>query len=125
MGSLLKKLSKKFVGIFEMHYSVKLNKHSVLQIQEAITYISKVLFAPDTAKAWSDYLEKKIAGLDTMPERFPLVDKEPWHSNGIRKMPVKNFIVYYYVDNDLKEVWITAVVYAKQNQLNALSEIPL
>jgi toxin ParE1/3/4 len=59
-----------------------------------------------------------------MPARFPLVDKEPWRTNGIRKMPVKNFVVYYCIDESKKEVWITAVVYSKRDQLNALKEMP-
>lgn len=107
-----------------MEYSVKLTSYSIFQIQETVSYISKVLLVPETATAWSDYLENQIAKLDIMPARFPLVDKEPWHTNGIRRMPVKNFVVYYYIDESKKEVWITSVVYSKRDQLNALKEIP-
>lgn len=107
-----------------MEYSVRLTPHSVFQIQETVSYISKVLLVPETANAWSDYLENQIAKLDTMPARFPLVDKEPWRTNGIRRMPVKNFVVYYYIDENSKEVWVTSVVYSKRNQLNALKEMP-
>ena len=87
-----------------MEYSVKLTSYSVFQIQETISYISRVLFAPETAVAWSDYLEKRIADLNMMPARFPLVDSEPWRTNGIRKMLVKNFVVYYYIEESAKEV---------------------
>ena len=107
-----------------MEYSVKLTSYSISQIQETVSYISKVLLVPETAVAWSDYLEKQIVGLNKMPARFPLVDKEPWRSNGIRRMPVKNFIVYYFVEEKTKEVWVTAVVYSKRNQLNALKDMP-
>ncbi|MBQ3416972.1 MAG: type II toxin-antitoxin system RelE/ParE family toxin [Ruminococcus sp.] len=107
-----------------MEYSVRLTSYSIFQIQETISYISKVLLVPETATAWSGFLEKQIAGLNIMPARFPLVDIEPWRTNGIRRMPVKNFIVYYYVEENAKEVWITSVVYSKRNQLNALKEMP-
>lgn len=107
-----------------MKYSVKLTPHAILQTQETISYISKILLVPETAIAWSDCLEERISKLDTMPARFPLVEKEPWHSNGIRRMPVKNFIVYYYIDENNREVWVTAVVYSKRNQLEALKEMP-
>lgn len=107
-----------------MEYFVRLTSYSIFQIQEIISYISKVLLVPETAAAWSDYLEKQIAGLHIMPARFPLVDKEPWRTKGIRRMPVKNFLVYYFIEENTKEVWITSVVYSKRNQLNALKDMP-
>ncbi|MEE3333631.1 MAG: type II toxin-antitoxin system RelE/ParE family toxin [Ruminococcus sp.] len=107
-----------------MDYSVKLTSYSIFQIQKTISYISKVLLVPETAAAWSDYLEKQITGLSIMPTRFPMVDIEPWRTKGIRRMPVKNFIVYYYIEENTKEVWITSVVYSKRNQLNALKDMP-
>ena len=39
-------------------------------------------------------------------------------------MPVKNFIVYYYADDETKTVWVTAVVYGRRDQLNALKDMP-
>lgn len=48
-----------------------------------------------------------------MPERFSIVEDEPWKSRGYRKMPVKNFLVYYYVDEENNTVWVTAVVYGR------------
>ncbi|MEE0872738.1 MAG: type II toxin-antitoxin system RelE/ParE family toxin [Ruminococcus sp.] len=107
-----------------LDYSVRLTSYSIFQIQETISYISKVLLVPETAAAWSNYLEKQIAGLSIMPARFPPVDIEPWCTNGIRRMPVKNFIVYYFIEENTKEVWITSVVYSKRNQLNALKAMP-
>ena len=107
-----------------MEYSVKLTPHAIEQIQETIAYISKVLLVPETARAWSDYLQKEIAGLSTMPERFSAVDEEPWRSRGYRKMLVKNFIVYYYADDETKTVWVTAVVYGRRDRLNVLKDMP-
>ena len=107
-----------------MEYSVKLTPHAIVQIQETIGYISNVLLVPETAKVWSDYLQKEIAALSTMPERFSVVDEEPWQSRGYRKKPVKNFIVYYYVENESKTVWVTAVVYGQRDQLHALKNMP-
>lgn len=105
-------------------YSVKLTPHAIIQIQEAIAYISKVLLAPETAMLWANRLEKEISKLGTMPARFPLTDREPWKTIGYRKMSVKNFLVYYFTDEKAKTVWVTTVVYAKRDQLNALKEIP-
>ena len=107
-----------------LQYSVKVTPHAILQIQDTIAYISKELLVPETARAWSDYLEKQISELGTMPERFPIIEDEPWKSRGYRKMPLKNFIVYYYVDEERRAVWVTAVVYGRRDQLNALKQMP-
>lgn len=106
------------------NYTVKLTYFAISQIQETISYISIVLKEPETAKKWVDYLENQIDKLNYMPERFLVVEQEPWKSKGYRKMIIKNFIVYYYVDEKKKTVWVTSVVYGKRDQLNALNEMP-
>ncbi|MBQ7669946.1 MAG: type II toxin-antitoxin system RelE/ParE family toxin [Clostridia bacterium] len=102
---------------------LKLTPHAIAQIQETIAYISKVLLVPETARLWADRLEKEIGTLDIMPARFPLLDREPWRALGYHKMPIQNFIVYYFIDEGSKTVWVTAVVYARRDQLNALKDI--
>lgn len=107
-----------------MRYIVKLTPHAIDQIRETILYIAQVLLVPETANSWSDYLEKAVSGLGTMPERYPMVEEEPWKSRGYRKMPVHNFIVYYFIDEKQKTVWVTAVVYGRRDQMAALHEVP-
>ena len=118
------RLSKRYVRYSDMRYSVMLTPHATAQIGEAVSYISKVLLVPETAKAWADYLEKEIKSLDTLPERYRRIEEEPWRSLGFRVMVVKNFNVYYFVDDEKKTVWVTAVIYGKRDQLNALKELP-
>lgn len=36
--------------------------------------------------------ERTILSLSEFPYRCPLVQKEPWHSKGIRRMPIKPYI---------------------------------
>ena len=94
-------------------------------MEEAVQYISKILLELETARKWADTLQCEIEKLDTMPSRYPLTDEEPWHTKGIRKMPVKNFLVYYLVDEKKKAVWITAVIYGRRDQIAALLDMSL
>ena len=105
-----------------MRYEVKL---TVQEIEEAVQYISKILLEPETARKWADTLQCEIEKLDFMPSRYPLAEEEPWHTKGIRKMSVKNFLVYYLVDEEKKAVWITAVIYGRRDQIAALLDISL
>lgn len=107
-----------------MTYKVKLTEQAVVQIRETVGYISKVLMEPEVARHWSDRLKKEISTLDTMPRRYPLLNEEPWRTEGIRRMPVENFLVYYWVNDETSTVWITAVIYGKRDQLSALRSMP-
>ena len=107
-----------------MDYKVKLTDHAVAQLQEAVIYISKVLQASTVAKHWAARIKKELASLSTMPARYPLTEEEPWRTEGVHKMSVENFLVYYWIDEEKKIVWITAIVYARRDQLRVLREMP-
>lgn len=106
-----------------MRYKVKLTPQAIRQIEETVQYISKILLEPETARKWVDTLQHEIGKLDSMPARYPLTEEEPWHTKGIRKMPVKNFLVYYLIDEERKAVWIIAVIYGRRNQIAALLDL--
>ena len=103
-----------------MQYKVKLTAQAIGQIEETVQYISKILLEPETARKWADTLQYEIGKLDSMPSRYPLTEEEPWRMKGIHKMPVKNFLVYYLIDEDKKTVWIVAVIYGRRDQMAAL-----
>ena len=88
-------------------------------------YISVSLQASDTARTLLQTLRDEIRTLSSMPKRFPLTEEEPWRSDGLRKMPVKNFIVYYWVDEERQTVRIIAVLYARRDQKRALRSLDL
>ena len=103
-----------------MQYEVKLTAQAAEQIQEVVSYISKNLFEPETAKRWLNIIQENITSLNTMPARYPLTEEEPWRTYGIRKMVVKNFLVYYLINEEQKTVSVTAVIYGRRDQIAAL-----
>ena len=107
-----------------MRYEVKLTPQALGQIVETVQYISKTLLEPEIARKWADTLQREIRKLDSMPSRHPLTEEEPWRTKGIRKMPVKNFLVYYLVDEEKKTVWVTAVIYGRRDQISVLRDMP-
>ena len=108
-----------------MTYKVKLTNNALDQLKAAIEYISKVLREPEAARRWSNRIKNAISSLNNMPLRYPLVDEEPWHTEGIHKMNAENFIVYYWVDDANSVVWVTAVVYGRRDQISVLRNMPV
>lgn len=106
-----------------MDYKVKISPFAISQLEETVKYISEVLLSPETAIKWLNVLEKEIASLSLMPNRYPLTEDEPWKTNGIRKMLVKGFVVYYWINEEKNVVTVTAVIYGKRDQISALKEV--
>ena len=88
-------------------------------------YIADVLLAPDTALKYIQTIRREIGGLARMPARHKCVDQEPWRSRGVRKIIVKNFYVYYRIDEPAGTVYVLNVIYSRRDQLKALSHLKL
>lgn len=85
-------------------------------------YIAFELLSPDNAEGQLDRLEKSILKLETFPEKFREYEKEPWHSRGMRVMPVDNYIVFYVPDKEAGIVTVIRIMYAGRDVDNQLSE---
>ena len=106
-----------------MEYQVTLTSQATEQIHQTVLYIAQTLQEPQTAKRWADLLYKEISELNFMPSRYPLTDEEPWRTKGIHRMPLKNFLVYYSIDEENKIVSVTAVIYGRRDRLAALADM--
>lgn len=106
-------------------YEIYVTDLAKSQMQEIFAYISSSLRAPDSAMKTLKNIEAAVMSLSELPNRMPLTGEEPWHSEGIRKMLVKNFIVYYWVDETAKLVHVTGVTYARREQKNVLAAMDM
>ena len=106
-------------------YKVKITPQANAQMLEIFRYIRDDLSEMTVAEKLIDELEKNILSLSFMPNRIALVDVQPWKNHGIHKMVVKNFLVYFWVNEEQKEVHITAVVYGKRDQFEQLRQMDL
>ena len=85
-------------------------------IDEAYEYISAELSNQDAATSFADALEEKFEELCFTPKLGHIVENEYLKRNDIRMVHVKNFLVYYLIDDSEKRIVILNVVYNKRNQ---------
>mgnify|MGYP001066663047 CR=1 FL=1 len=104
-------------------YDVKITPQALRQMQEIKQYIRVTLQAPNSAQKWLEQMKKEISTLSSMPARIPLVEDEPWHTQGIHKMAVRNHLVYFWIDDEDFCVWIIAVIYGRRDQRGQLEEL--
>lgn len=104
-------------------YFVKITTQADEQLQAIVKYIASDLKAPKAALRLLDEIENATSSLSEFPHRVALTEEEPWRSLGIHKMPVKNFLVYFWIDEENSKVQVTAVIYGKRDQINQLSQM--
>ncbi|MCR4819078.1 MAG: type II toxin-antitoxin system RelE/ParE family toxin [Fretibacterium sp.] len=95
---------------------------AISNLIELKEYIANILLAPDIARNYIQHIRQEVSTLEQMPNRHILVQEGPWRSRGVRRMNVKNFIIYYRVDEAQMQVYILNVIYNKRDQLRALSK---
>ena len=93
-------------------------------LREIYEYIAYTLLVPDTAKAVSEKLLRESRSLESLPERNPLYRDEPWHSQGVRFLRVKNYLVFYTVNPDADTVSIARIMYGGRDISRQLEETP-
>ena len=98
-------------------YEVKVTRQALEQMRAILHYISYDLMAPEAAENLLNDLKVAIMKLAAFPSRHALIEEEPWRSEGIRKIVVKNFLVYYWIDDKCNKVQVTAVIYSKRDQI--------
>ena len=106
------------------HYEVRMTHFAEDAMREIGQYITVNLQSPQAAIKIFSLLRREIKALEYLPSRFPLTEEEPWRSEGVRKMPVKNFLVYYWINEERKTVQIIHIVYAGRDQKTQLASIP-
>ena len=70
-----------------------------------------------------DVLEEEINSLSSMPSRYPVIEDDPAGDRGIRKTRIRNFNIYYLVDEARKQVNILAVCYARRDQKRIIENL--
>lgn len=105
-----------------MIYEVTTTDQADTDLRGIYEYIVFELLSPDNAIGQLDRLEKNIMGLEEFPEKFRHYEKEPWHSRGLRVMPVDNYLVFYIPDKDAGIVTVIRVMYAGMDVDNQLKD---
>jgi len=85
-------------------------------------YILDVLLEPATAEKQTDRIMDAVDSLDHMPLRYRLCNREPWRSNGLRVLPVDNYLVFYLPDEPKYSVSIIRIMYGGRDVEKHLSK---
>jgi len=92
-----------------MKYEVNILPETDLDIENIIIFLNRQFVWKETLFRLRDVLYSKIYSLEFYPEIFPEI------YNDYRRALVKNYSIFYKVDNIKKEVTIYRVLHQAQN----------
>ena len=83
-------------------------------------YIALELLNPLVADRTVEAIQLSVLGLSDMPYRFPLVDDERLAAMGYRKLPIKNYLAFFTIDEETNIVNVERILYARRDWLHML-----
>lgn len=96
-------------------YSVDVSEPAENDLRDIVRYIASQVSAPVSALHMMELLEEAMAGLSAMPQRCPLVTDERLSQLGYRKLIVKNYIVFFTIDEKNKAVDVERILYSRRD----------
>lgn len=96
-------------------YEVLVSEKAQRDLKEIANYLSSNLLEPNIAKAILSEIDKPILSLEEMSYRYWLVSDNLLKKVGIRKLVVKNYIVFFKVFETKKTVGVVRVMYWRRN----------
>jgi len=101
-------------------YRVDVSDPAESDLGDIIRYIASQLSAPLSALHLMEILEEAMEDLSDMPQRYPFVSDERLAQMGYRKLSVKNYIVFFSIDEKDKVVDIERILYGRRDWLRIL-----
>lgn len=98
-----------------MNYTIHITLTAERDITHAADYIEFVLKNPQAADHLLDEAEHQINTLSSFPMKHPPVDDKVLSSWGVRFITVGNYLAFYTISEEEKQVNIVRFLYAKSD----------
>jgi toxin ParE1/3/4 len=103
-----------------MKYSLYITDLAEEDILATVKYIASVLKTPIAANNLLDEIERHEKILEDTPGMYPFVHDEYLASKGIKYFAIKNFLLFYTIDEKSKTVKIIRFLYRRRDWKNIL-----
>jgi addiction module RelE/StbE family toxin len=101
-------------------YKAVFTHPAVTDLESIADYISIELQEPDIAKRMVTRIKESVLGLSNMPKGHPLILDKRLALQGIRKLVVDSFLVFYRVSDQDCTVTVIRVLSNRRNWNNLL-----
>lgn len=99
-------------------YSLRFLDQYLIDIAITMAYISNVLFNHDASIKLKLMIDKKLDEISKNPYIFLVHKWKKKHDHEYRKAKVKNYYIFFYVNEDNNEIIVARLIYSKMNLEN-------
>ena len=103
-------------------YKLKISKLYKEDVSSSYNYIKYKLEAPMASNNLKKEIKEKMNKIKENPQIRPLVQDKYLASLGYRLINVKNYMLFYIINEDDKHIKIIRFLYNKRNWMNILKE---
>ena len=103
-----------------MNYSLNITDIAEEDILSTVKYIANVLKNPKAASNLLDEIERHEGILENSPDIYPLVSDEYLAKKGLKYVIIKNYLMFYTVNDVKKIVNIIRFLYGRRDWKNLL-----
>ena len=104
----------------DFEYRVIITEPAEMDLGEIARYISEELGAPIAARNMILKIRKAIASLSFSLQGLPKVRDDRLATKGYRWLGIKNYMVFYTIDEQTKEVWVERILYGRRDWMRIL-----
>ena len=101
-------------------YNVKLSVQAKEDYKSIIKYIKYKLLEPTIAERYAELIRNEINTLKYDPQKFAIIDYDILKQYKFRKLIIKNYIVFYRINEDEKIVNVERILYCATDWKNKL-----
>ena len=102
------------------NYRVKLTPKAREDLDKIYSYFTGELYATEAANSLLEKIEADIMRLSDYPFACSQVDDEFLRSKGYRKLIIDNYIAFYIVNEEEKQVVVMRVLYGRRKYQDIL-----
>ena len=75
-------------------YRIEISNKAKEDLKRIVLYIKNELKEPVVAKRYAELIKKEILGLQYLPQKYSIIDNILIKDFGVRKLIVKNYIIW-------------------------------
>ena len=101
-------------------YRVDVSEPAENDLRDIVRYIASQLSAPISATRMMELFEEAMLSLSDMPQCCPFVSDDRLSQMGYRKLIVKNYVVFFSIDEKNKVVDVERILYGRRDWIRFL-----
>ena len=107
-------------GIILDRYSIRMSTKAKNDYKKIIRYIKSNLHEPIIAEKYAILIKDRIDSLKYYPQKFEVASSVIVKQDNIRKLIINNYIVFYKIKEESKEVYILRIMYSGSDWIEKL-----